>query len=836
MAIVPTCPLPREYQRLLGGALPAGAAEDLLKHLAECPRCADVISILAPGGGEATELVSDEAGRAAIVSRLRQHLGAETLGGGGTDRSDAPATRHGEHEHEHDAPARLDTADKVRTLFAPPREEGEMGWLGPYRILDVLGSGGMGVVLRAEDSSLRRPVAIKILQPELASAASAADRFLREAQMMAALKHDHVVTVYHVGEDRGVFFFTMELLEGESLDRRLRREQRLSLREVVRIGREVAVGLSAAHRRGLIHRDIKPANIWLEAETGRVKILDFGLARPVGATTMTQTGMVLGTPSYMAPEQARGGSVDHRSDLFSLGCVLYQLCTGRLPFSGPDVVSVLLSVVSDHPSPPHELTPDVSRPLSDLVQRLLAKRPDDRPQSAQEVVEALERLGGGPAPAPAPDPAEAKTVPAAAGRRPAARRGPARVGRPAAIAFVLFLAALGALCYLFGDRALLYAANKGAVVLDVGADDAVEVVARNEADREVVSSKPRVELPPGAYRIEVTVTSPSGEVRSFGREVTLARGAKEVLGVGRVPAVREARAMVHGGELYAVAISPDGKRVATGASDGTVKVWDAETGGKLFAIGEVRPDGSAAVHALAFSPDGIRLAGGTEDGAVRVWDAIAGKAARALPRQGARVAGVAFSPDGRYLAAACEQVVRVWDLGGAETPSLKGHTARVDSLCYAPAGPRLATGAHDGTAWVWDTTTGERTAAHRGHQHAVLAIAFGPDGDRVASADWDRVVRVWDASTGRAAFAVRGASHSIGFSPDGRWLAGGGYDQSLRVWDAATGQEVLFLRKAGHKVCFSPDGRHLVSGGTSGVLRLWDVTGLAPAPGAPDAP
>jgi len=188
-------------------------------------------------------------------------------------------------------------------------------------------------------------------------------------------------------------FLAMQFLKGEALDDRLKREERLPASEVARIGREAALGLAAAHARDLVHRDIKPANLWLEEGTGRVKILDFGLARAAAdSAQITQSGAIIGTPAYMAPEQANGKPVDGRTDLFSLGCVLYRMCTGVGPFAGKDTLSTLLAVASQDPSPAHEVNPDVPRKLSDLVMRLLAKAPEDRPPSAAEVVDLLAGL------------------------------------------------------------------------------------------------------------------------------------------------------------------------------------------------------------------------------------------------------------------------------------------------------------------------------------------------------------------------------------------------------------------------------------------------------------
>jgi serine/threonine protein kinase len=273
----------------------------------------------------------------------------------------------------------------------------------------------MGVVFQAEDPHLKRMVALKVLRPSLAASADFHRRFLREAQLAAAVDHEHLVTIYQVGEDRGVPFLAMKLLRGETLEDRLQRAGgRLPLAETLRVGREIAEGLAAAHAQGLIHRDVKPANIWLEAvghvsnvpgggtletcPTGRVKIVDFGLARGSGPDAhFTQAGAVIGTPAYMAPEQANGAEVDARCDLFSLGVVLYRACTGVLPFGGKDTLSVLSALATHTPPPPHQLVPALPRACSALVMRLLAKDAGGRPQSAREVVEAIAALERGPA-------------------------------------------------------------------------------------------------------------------------------------------------------------------------------------------------------------------------------------------------------------------------------------------------------------------------------------------------------------------------------------------------------------------------------------------------------
>ncbi len=277
-------------------------------------------------------------------------------------------------------------------MLAPPQGEGELGRLRDYRVLRVLGSGGMGVVFQGEDLMLQRPVAIKAMLPALAATPAARQRFLREARAVAHLNHDHIVPIFAVAEERGVPFLVMPFLKGETLDARLRRARRLPVPEVLRVGREIAEGLAAIHAAGLVHRDIKPANVWLEGEAARVKILDFGLVRAPGEPTLTQVGAILGSPAYMAPEQASGHAVDQRCDLFSLGCVLYQAATGELPFRGDDSVSILVAVVTGQPTSPAELNPQLPPPFCELVLRLLAKQAVGRPASAREVSQALAGL------------------------------------------------------------------------------------------------------------------------------------------------------------------------------------------------------------------------------------------------------------------------------------------------------------------------------------------------------------------------------------------------------------------------------------------------------------
>jgi len=248
----------------------------------------------------------------------------------------------------------------------------------------------MGVLPKGFGPALHRFGAIKVMAAAVAGSATARKRFTREAQAAAAVFHDHVVTVHGVHEADGLPYLVMQYVAGESLQARIDRTGPLDVVEIVRIGMQTAAGLAAAHAQGLIHRDIKPANLLLENGLARVKITDFGLARMVDDVGLTQAGVVAGTPEYMAPEQARGEAVDHRADLFSLGSVLYAMCTGMPPFRGSSAVAVLRRVSDEEPKPVRPLNPDVPAWLEAVITRLMAKDPADRFQSAAEVAALLE--------------------------------------------------------------------------------------------------------------------------------------------------------------------------------------------------------------------------------------------------------------------------------------------------------------------------------------------------------------------------------------------------------------------------------------------------------------
>lgn len=299
-------------------------------------------------------------------------------------------------------------ADIDISFLAPAQTDGELGRLGGYRVLKILGHGGMGVVFLGEDPKLGRKVAIKTMLPHLAARLKEQERFLREARSAAALEHDNIVPILHVGEDCRVPFIVMPFLRGESLETRLRAGP-IPVPTILQIARQTVDALAFAHAQDFVHRDIKPANLWLESRPGRslasdassastesdirVKILDFGLARLAAhdEQNLTATGALLGTPGYLAPEQADGGAIDGRADVFSLGCVLYRLTTGKLAFPGDSLMTRLANLAKENPAPAHTVNAATPPALSELIERMLIKDRDTRPTAA-DVARALQTL------------------------------------------------------------------------------------------------------------------------------------------------------------------------------------------------------------------------------------------------------------------------------------------------------------------------------------------------------------------------------------------------------------------------------------------------------------
>jgi formylglycine-generating enzyme required for sulfatase activity/predicted Ser/Thr protein kinase len=565
-------------RRFLLGRLSATQAATVEAYIDTHPDTAVVLDRLAA----ADEFVSALRGRtgdpavpaeAEALARRLESLPADQTRSVGGDSSGEPSGPR--------------TEEDVCAFLASPRGDGELGWLGDFRVLRVLGRGGMGVVFEAEDTRLGRRVAVKAMLPKVAADPNAKARFLREARAAAAVEHDHVVPIHLIAEEGGVPFLVMPFLKGESLDDRLRREGRLPIAEVIRVGREVAEGLAAAHDRGLVHRDIKPHNLWLEGSRGRVKILDFGLARPLKGTgaapEITQSGAVIGTPAYMSPEQGRGLPVDFRTDLFSLGAVLYRACTGRTPFTGPDVASILMALAADTPVDPRRLNPKVPGPLAGLILRLLEKDPAHRPQSAREVASllapAVEPLAGDDGPRPEFD-FDADDTDVVSQPAPAPRARRPRRGRLVGLAVA---------------AALLVGGGLAAYTLVVRTRDGELVVEVNDRDAELRFKDGRLEiLDQDGWAVKYTLTATE-------RKQTLPAGKYQVrvIGADGVDLSTDKFEIKKGGEwkLRVTARAPAGPAVAAAPAADPAPPKDGPRPPVLVDGGDWRMDGDELVQA-----------------------------------------------------------------------------------------------------------------------------------------------------------------------------------------------------------------------------------------------
>jgi serine/threonine protein kinase/WD40 repeat protein len=721
-------------------------------------------------------------------------------------------------------------AGELTAFLAPAQAPDELGRLRGYRVLEVLGRGGMGVVFRAEDPKLRRQLALKAMLPTLAVIDEARERFLREARTAAAVEHDNVVVIHQVSEDRGVPFLAMPLLRGESLDDRLKREGRLPIGEVLRIGQEAAKGLAAAHKRGLIHRDIKPANLWLEEETGRVKVLDFGLARALNAgEPLTRQGSILGTPAYMSPEQASGEPVDARSDLFSLGCVLYRMTTGQLPFQGKDAVSTLLSVARDTPAAPSAVNPEASPELSAFILKMLSKDPAGRPASAQEASKALEALRAESGRDSAtlqmngslPRSDQPSATPPVAAARPRRRR--------------TWIAAAVLLPLLIGGGVV------ATIVIRIKRPDGKEIEIKVPDDNTVVVEKngkvlakvgPDAAKPPAPAKPAVVAAGPSSldkldptQIPASERFDWQPKQLVAVLGEHR---------QRHWGAASGVAVSRDGKHIATTGEDGMIRFWNPVTLREIYSV-RARPPGNG-VWGPAFSPDGKRLAVVDWPG-VAFYDLSGAQPVRektVLDAGGDGCCRLAFTPDGKRLIGPDNGgTLYLWDLANGQTkPAWKrtifrtGYSANPTPFDLSAHGRTLACFSDAKTATLLDISGAEpREILAVPLPAAAWSLALSPDAKRLAVGFQDRKIRFWGVGgktpepEGEIDFGPDPGV--LRFSPDGKRLAGA--YTAIRLWDferKAWIAETPFIHGACTDFSFAPDGQALIAAWGGGTVQF----------------
>jgi serine/threonine-protein kinase len=356
-----------QLQLLLNDQLAEGLQEKVVEHISQCDSCRRQLEALA---GDCQWWME-------VTACYQSH------------RSDDSSARVPGDSPAEPGDDRTFAIDFVVDYLEPCDEPQTLGRLGEYEILEVIGRGGMGVVLKGFHRVLARFVAVKMMAPHLAASGAARQRFIREARAAAAIVHPHVMPIHAVCPTARLPYLVMPFVACESLQQRIDRQGPLEIAEVLRVGLQAAQALAASHAQGLVHRDVKPANILLEQGVDRVLLTDFGLARAADDASLTRTGVIAGTPQYMSPEQSSGESVDARSDLFSLGSVLYAMCAGRPPFRAETTLAVLRRITDTQPRRLREINPAVPEWLERIVERLHEKAPDKRVSSSAEVAGLL---------------------------------------------------------------------------------------------------------------------------------------------------------------------------------------------------------------------------------------------------------------------------------------------------------------------------------------------------------------------------------------------------------------------------------------------------------------
>lgn len=764
------------------------------------------------------------------------------------------------------------TAEEIPpTSIIPPTEvtplpsaaspERNWPWVRGYEILSLIGTGGMGVVYKARHRELNRIVALKMLRGAAAADPEFRDRFRVEAEAVARLQHPNIIQVFEIGTvdlmpvDFGPSpFIALEFVDGSSLAQLAVSPQ--SPQFAARMVETLARAAHAAHQVGVVHRDLKPANVLL-TPTGEPKIADFGVAKQIGSERdasghfVTQAGIAVGTPEYMAPEQVAGEAPTPAIDTYALGVILYELLTARVPFQGPNPADTMYLVRVQEPVPPRRLQPGLPRDLETICLKCLAKTPSRRYESAEALADDLARWADGRAIHARPVGPVGKTV-------RWARRKPTIAALSVAVVLVTLIGMAGVLVNSREARTQADAANDAAgkarerALAERWERYRADITAASSALQlhDVGAARRALDAAPEEHR--------NWEWRFFSQQLD---NSREILGG-------------EGSKVHWVVIPPGATKVVTVADDETARLWDIvsrqEFGvfpkGSDFGRSIISPNGQTLgyhldapedntvvlremtgghtyavlrghetpITALNFSPNSSLVATGSRDGKVRIWETATGEERLLLHAHDTPVGVLTFSADNTMIATpgTRDRTLKIWDVKSGKLLSvLKGHSWNVDCALFNPSGDRLVAlaGFPSNKLWLWNTITGEMVAELTGHTNQIRSYAFSPDGSRLATASLDQTIRLWDGRTGKLITVMRGHAgwvSSAAFSPDGTRIVSASDDKTVRIWDAATGTALAVLH--GHtgevfRANYTSDGATIVSGSRDRTVRLWDA-------------
>jgi WD40 repeat protein len=755
---------------------------------------------------------------------------------------------------------------------SPPRQDGPGDRpLGRFQIRSQLGSGSFGTVYRAYDPLLEREVALKVPHPSTVGTQQGRERMLREAKTAARLHHAHIVPLYDAGQDGGQYYIASAFIPGQTLEQAYE-EQKPDFRRAAALVMDLASALDYAHRQGIIHRDVKPANIMLDAE-GEPLLMDFGLACFEQAEVkLTHEGTVMGTPAYMAPEQAAGQTdrVGPAADQYSLGVVLYEMLCGQVPFQGP-LATVIANAIAREPDRPRSIDRRIPKDLETICLKSMAKNPRERFADCRQLADDLRRWLDD-------QPIRARRLGLAERFWRWCRRNPAMAAAVSAVAVLLVTVALvlsGAVFFISQAMAREKAQRRVAETSQQKAEDeeAKAKAAQSRAEREEQIAKRALESErlalasekqalenektqrrrAEAQELRAEAARGRAEMSLYFSRITLAhqkwtdgdvRHAEQLLDyyrtddghlrnwewgcLERMCHADRFTLSGHEGAVHAVALSLDGRWIASAGEDTSVIVWDAQTGKERFAL----RGHTGFVNHLAFSPDGGRIAAAGEDATVRVWDVSTGDPVRIIRGHTGAATGAAFGPDGRTIVtASADATVKVWDtgIGSLGERIVAGHEQAVQGVAFSPDSRRLASVGEDRRLKICDAATG-RVELDVDSGDKIQCVAFDPLGRRVATAGDGRTIDFWDASSGKKVDSLAGHTESvwsIAFSGDGRWIVSGSERGALKLWDLPGRKELRSFeghQKAIRSVAISPDGRRIASAGEDALVKVWDAS------------